>query len=97
MKLLSLDVFQFIAGAFLLLAAGRIALDGTHPKRWGSAIFWGLLAITFLVGKELPPVVVGYCLLVLVGLAATRQVGAKSEAGPSGAERGASALRWSRC
>ena len=93
MKLLSLDVFQFIAGAFLLLAAGRIAVDRTHPKRWGSAVFWGLLAVTFLAGKALPPVVVGYCLLVLVGLAATRQVGEKTTMGPSVAERVASAAQ----
>ncbi len=93
MKLLSLDVFYLVAGLFLLLAAGRIALDGAHPKRWGSAIFWGLLAVTFLAGKALPPVVTGYFLLALVALAATRQVGEKSESGPSVAERIASAAR----
>ena len=93
MKLLNLEVFYIIAGAFLLLAAGRIALDRTHPKRWGSAIFWGLLAVTFLAGAALPPVVVGYCLLALVGLAATRQVGEKSAAGPAVSERVASAAR----
>lgn len=93
MKLLSLDVFYAVAGVFMLLVAGRAACDRAHPTRWGSAIFWGLLAITFLGGKSLPPVVVGYFLLVLVGLAAARQVASKTKAGPTVAERVASALR----
>lgn len=91
MKLLSLDVFYVVAGIFLVLVAGRAALDRAHPTRWGSAIFWGLLALTFLAGKALPPVVIGYSLLVLVALAATKQVGMKRELGPALAERAASA------
>jgi uncharacterized membrane protein len=47
----------------------------------------------FLAGKEIPAVWVGYLLLVLVGLAATNQVSAKAEAGPTLAERTASALQ----
>ena len=93
MKLLTLDLFYLIAGAFLLLAAGRIARDRTHPKRWGSAVFWGLLALTFLAGKALPPTLIGYFLLTLVVLAATKQVGEKSEPGAPLAERIASAAR----
>ncbi len=93
MKLLTLDLFYLIAGTFLLLAAGRIALDRAHPKRWGSAVFWGLLALTFLAGKALPPTLIGYFLLALVGLAAAKQVGEKPEAGSPLAERVASAAR----
>jgi uncharacterized membrane protein len=93
MKLLGLEVFYMVAGVFLLLVAGRAAFDRTHPTRWGSAVFWGLLAVTFLGGKALPPVVVGYFLLAIVALAATQQVGGKSESGPSVAERVASAAR----
>ncbi len=93
MKLLNLDVFYVVAGIFLVLVATRTALDRAHPTRWGSALFWGLLAVTFLVGKTLPPVVVGYFLLVLVGLAAAKQVGAKHEPGPTAADRIASAER----
>jgi len=93
MKLLSLEVFYVIAGVFLLLVAGGIATDRTHPKRWGSALFWGLLAVTFLAGKSLPPAVVGYLMLVLVALAATRRMGFAEKAGASPAERTASAER----
>jgi uncharacterized membrane protein len=92
-KLLSLDLFYVVAGIFILLVAGRSALDRTQPKRWGTTVFWGLLGLIFLAGKSLPPVVVGYMLLVLVGLAATKQVGEKSRAGPSVAVRAAAAAR----
>lgn len=93
MKLLTLDVFYVIAGAFLLLVAARLALDSTQPKRWGSALFWGLLAVTFLAGKSLPPVMVGYLVLVLVGLAATKQLGPPRIGTVTATERVASAAR----
>lgn len=93
MKLLSLEVFYVIAGVFLLLVAGRIAVDRAHPLRWGSALFWGLLAVTFLVGNSLPPAVVGYIMLGLVALAATRRMGCKEQAGDSLAARTAAAER----
>jgi uncharacterized membrane protein len=92
-KLLNLDAFYVIAGLFLLLVAGRIAVDRTQPKRWGSALFWALLAVTFLAGKSLPPAVVGYMMLVMVGLAATKQMGFVEKAGASPAERTTSAER----
>lgn len=91
MKLLGLDVFYVIAGVFLLLVAGRIALDPVHPKRGGSALFWGLLAVTFLAGKSLPPAVVGYMMLAMVALAATKRLGFAGDAGASAPERAASA------
>jgi uncharacterized membrane protein len=92
-KLLNLEVFYVVAGVFLLLVAGRIALDRHQPKRRGSALFWGLLAVTFLAGKALPPVAVGYMLLVMVGLAATKQMGSAGEPGAIAEERAASAER----
>jgi uncharacterized membrane protein len=93
MKLLNLDLFYFIAGVFLALVSARIAWDEAHPKRFGSAAFWGLLAVVFLAGKALPPVAVGYMLLVMVVLAATKQVGAATGASTTAAERVASAER----
>ena len=93
MKLLTLDVFYVIAGIFLLLVSCRIALDKHHAKRWGSALFWGLLAVTFLAGKSLPPVAVGYMILLMVVLAATRRMGPSPEVGPTAAERTVSAER----
>ena len=74
MKLLNLELFYIIAGGFLLLVAGRIAFDPTAGKRVGPALFWGMLAVIFLAGKVLPPVVVGYMVSLMVILAATKQL-----------------------
>lgn len=93
MKLLSLDVFYLVAGVFLLLVAGRSALVPGQTRRWGSTLFWGLLAVTFLGGQSLPPVVVGYMVLALVVLAATKQLGAPRAATVTAEERTASAQR----
>jgi uncharacterized membrane protein len=80
-KLVTLEAFYAIAGVVLLLVAGRIAMDASHPKRWGSAAFWALLAVTFLLGNVIPPVVVGYLVLAMAMLAAAHQVGRPTEQG----------------
>lgn len=74
MTLLTLETFFRITGLFLLGVAGRIASDRTHPARWGSAAFWAVLAVIFGAGKLLPPAVVGGLVVLLVILAAVRQV-----------------------
>ncbi|MSU23389.1 MAG: DUF979 domain-containing protein [Opitutus sp.] len=93
MKLLTLEVFYVIVGAMLALVAGRIARDPAHPRRWGSALFWALLAVVFLGGKILPPAVVGYLVLAMVVLASLRQVGSSTEKSTTRAERAAEADR----
>ena len=93
MTLLTIEVFYVIIGAVFAFIAGRIALDRQHGRRWGSALFWGLLAVTYLFGKVLPPVLVGYLVLVMVALAAARQVQRSEERGPSRDERMAEAAR----
>jgi uncharacterized membrane protein len=85
--MLGLDLFYVIAGIFLLLVAVRIALDGKHPRRWGSAVFWGLLAVIFLAGQALPPAVVGYMLVLMVVLAATGRMGPAAHGETPVAER----------
>jgi len=74
MTLLTLELFYQLCGALLAVVAWRIARDASHPRRWGSAAFWSLLAVVFLFGRQLPPVVTGYIVLALVGLAALKQV-----------------------
>ncbi len=75
MTLLTLNVFFVIAGLILAAMAGQIARDATHPTRWGSTVFWGLLAAIMIGGKQVEPVVVGHAVAVMVVLAAVRQVG----------------------
>ena len=93
MKLLNLDFFYAVAGLFMLAVSTRAGGRGPESRRWGAQLFWALLGVIFMAGKILPPVAVGYMLLGLVLLAATRQVRGSDEAGPSAAERMASALK----
>ena len=93
MKLLTLEVFYVVVGAILALVAGRIACDPAHPRRWGSALFWTLFAAVFLFGKILPPLVVGYVMLAMVALAATKQVMASTGESSSRVTRMAEAVR----
>ena len=53
--------------------------DRTNPRRFNNAAFWGLYAITFLVGPLLPDVVNG--VIVLLILVTPQRAGAH----PSGA------------
>lgn len=87
----TVEIFYVLIGAMFAFIAARIVLDPRHGRRWGSALFWGLLAITYLFGKVLPPLLVGYLVLGLVALAALRQVRRADEKGPTRAEREASA------
>ena len=91
--LVTVELFYVLIGAVFAFIAGRLALDRTHGKRWGSALFWGLLAITYLFGRVLPPSLVGYLVLGMVALAATRQVQRAEEHGPTREERMAAAER----
>lgn len=92
-RLLNSEMLFVLAGGFLLLVAWRIARDRRHPRRWGSAAFWGLLGVTLSLGPELPPPVVGYAVLAMVALAATGQVRRGDAATTDVSERLASATR----
>lgn len=76
MTLLTLDFFLALCGVVLAAVGAEIARDATHPHRWGSALFWLLLAVAIGVGKWLPPAVVGYAVIGLAVLVATKRVGA---------------------
>lgn len=91
--LITVELFYVLIGAVFAFIAVRLACDRSHAKRWGSALFWGLLAVTYLFGKAMPPALVGYLVLGMVALAATRQVQRAEERGPTREERLVSAQR----
>ncbi|MEO5993988.1 MAG: DUF979 domain-containing protein [Arthrobacter sp.] len=83
----------FVAWAFL------IARDTTHPKRWGSAAFWGLLGVCFFYGTWVqagtaPPWILGVAVLVLVTLASSGPLGDGKARTTSMTERAVSATRF---
>ena len=73
--IISIEYFYWLAGALLLITAGMIVSDRTHPKRWTSGLFWALFAMVFLIGDRLSPFVVGVGVLVMAGIAGIGGVG----------------------
>lgn len=93
MSLLTLEGFLVLAGLMLAAMAVHVAAERTHPHRWGSTAFWGVLGAIFVFGKHVPPVVVGYAVVLLAVLAGCRQVGLPRPGGRSEAERAIAAER----
>ena len=62
--IIRLDYFYYVLGAMLLAIAVMTLRDRHHPKRYSSALFWGLYAVVYLAGEELPPMVAGALMVV---------------------------------
>lgn len=91
--MIGLGVLYALAGLVFGSWAVLTLFDRSHPKRWGSAAFWGLLALSFLAGDWLGDFGNGLLVLALVGLAASGQLGRGSPPTSSAPEREASAVR----
>lgn len=80
------------------LLAGGVAFvnarDPSNPKRWNNAAFWGLYAVTFLVGSRLPHVVSGVIVIVMVLVASVGKLGKTTRESQTAAQREASSARW---
>ncbi|MDB4951648.1 MAG: hypothetical protein JWM27_4297 [Gemmatimonadetes bacterium] len=80
-----------------LLVGGVAVLnlrDRTQAKRWGSAVFWGIYAATFLFGGRLPPLAVGTMVIGMALLAGLGALAPGRGVGASAEERQAGARRW---
>lgn len=89
----SVELFYVISGVVFAAVGWRALRNPRQPRRWGAAVFWALLAIVYLFGKSLPPAAVGYGVLVMVVLAALRQVEKPASEGAPREERAAAAER----
>ncbi|MCC6069793.1 DUF979 domain-containing protein [Massilia sp. GCM10020059] len=64
-----LDYFYLVLGAMLTIAAVMTLRDKHNPKRYTTALFWGLYAVVYLAGERIAPVVAG-AIMVLMALIA---------------------------
>ncbi|WP_409327561.1 DUF979 domain-containing protein [Staphylococcus pseudoxylosus] len=69
-----LEVFYILIGLQLLYTAFRILKSSTHKKKYGTALFWILLAATFIVGPYIPNVINGLFILMMGVLTLFKQV-----------------------
>lgn len=95
MNMITLDYIYYLLGIITAFVAIRVAMDKNHPSRFGSTLFWGIFAFTFLFGKVVPPIAIGYLVLVMVVIAAIGRVksGNQDEAPKVVREKHASRLK----
>ncbi|WP_300349601.1 DUF979 domain-containing protein [Clostridium sp.] len=77
MKMISnvlLEIFYIVVGLLMLNTTIDTLKDKNHKTRIGTAFFWGILAVIFIAGSNIPPVIVGILLLVIGVLTASKQV-----------------------
>ncbi|QIY80704.1 DUF979 domain-containing protein [Chromobacterium violaceum] len=67
--MLRAEHLYWLVGGILLLAAGMALRDRSHPRRLGSAAFWGLFGLLFIAGDRLPAEWAGAMVLAMALLA----------------------------
>jgi uncharacterized membrane protein len=88
---------EFVYVLMGLMVAGIAIVnlrDRASPKRYNNAAFWGLYAISFLVGSHLPDFVNGLIVIGMVLVMAIGKLGGAPAEQTTRAEREASAARW---
>lgn len=71
---LLLDIFYIIIGLFMGITMIFTIKDTNHKTRIGTALFWGILAVVFILGKYIPSTIVGLLVVVIAVLSATKQI-----------------------
>lgn len=69
-----LELFFVLTGLSMGYTGIRVYLDKNHPTRLGTGSFWTLLAVTFALGRVLPPVVTGILVMFMGVLTLFNQV-----------------------
>ncbi len=72
---LTLEHIYIMTGMLLLIFTFFTILDKRHPHRIGSALFWFIYGLTFLIGSYLPYYITGILVVIMALLAGAKQVG----------------------
>jgi uncharacterized membrane protein len=67
--MIKLEFFYLVLGAMLAIAAVMSLRDRDNPRRYSTALFWGLYALIYLAGEHLPPAVAGLIMIVMALIA----------------------------
>ena len=59
-----LEVAYIVMGLIAVYAGVRNAMDRTNPKRMGTAIFWVVCGMLFIVGRWVPSTVAGALVVI---------------------------------
>jgi uncharacterized membrane protein len=84
----------YVLMGLLLVGVSYVnARDASNPRRWNNAIFWGLYAVTFLVGSRLPHFASGCVVIGMALVASIGKLGQGTREASTPAEREESAAR----
>ncbi len=92
--MITLEHIYWLTGLMMLGVAIVNARDTTNPRRFNNTAFWGIYAVTFIVGSYLPDVVSGFLVIAMVLVASIRGLGQGRKESTTREEREASARRW---
>jgi uncharacterized membrane protein len=92
--MITLEHIYWLTGLMMAGVAVVNLRDPTNPRRFNNTVFWGIYALTFLVGSRLPDVVNGFLVIGMVLVASIRGLGQGKEEGSSKEAREASATHW---
>jgi uncharacterized membrane protein len=92
--MIGLGAVYALTGLVYVIIAAMSARDRANPKRWANALFWGLFALSFLMGDALSDFGNGLLALGLVALAGLVGLGVGKPATTSPGERRALALSF---
>jgi uncharacterized membrane protein len=84
----SLETVYFLTGLVLFAFAWLTFADRRHPVPAGSALFWAILGVIFILGTHLPHAITGFLVLTLVVLDGANRVrpGVAEQEDPPAAE-----------
>lgn len=69
-----LQIFYIMLGLYMGITMVFTLKDENHRTRIGTALFWGILSVTFIFGDYIPSQIVGAFVIVIAILSATKQI-----------------------
>ncbi|MCG2586075.1 DUF979 domain-containing protein [Massilia sp. TS11] len=91
--IVGLPQLYLLMGLILAAVSLLTLLDRAHPKRWSSALFWGLYALIYLAGEQLAPSLAGAIMVAMCLIAGFGWVSGGRHATLDEGARRASAVR----
>jgi uncharacterized membrane protein len=92
--MITLEHVYWLAGLMMAGVAVVNLRDGTNPRRINNTLFWGIYAVTFLLGTQLPDEVNGFLVIGMVLVASIRGLGQGKGESASREQRAVSAKHW---
>jgi uncharacterized membrane protein len=92
--MIALEHIYWLTGLMMVGVAIVNARDTTNPRRFNNTAFWGIYAVTFLVGSYLPDIVSGFLVIAMVLVASIRGLGQGKKESETREDSEASARRW---